>query len=134
MRPRLALSIGALVSILSGLPVLLAPAQVLSALGFADPPDIAMVLARDTATVMIGVGIINWLARDAVGAPLRGLLWGNLYIRVAVIVVNSWELAVGLMPSAIASLVPVLIAINIALVIMFALALRRAYTADVTTT
>ena len=126
MRPSLALAIGGVFSILVGLPILLAPAQMLSFLGIAAPPNIALIQARDTGTVLIGVGIINWLARDAVGAPLRGLLWGNLFIRVAALVVNYWELASGLMPSGAASLFPVLTAINVALIIMFALALRRA--------
>jgi hypothetical protein len=126
MRPSLALSIGAVFSVLVGLPILLAPAQLLSALGILAPPNIALVQARDTGTVLIGLGIINWLARDAVGAPLRGLLWGNLFIRVAAMVVNYWELATGLMPSGAASLFPVLTAINVALIVMFALALRRA--------
>jgi hypothetical protein len=126
MRPSLALSIGAIFSVLVGLPILLAPAQMLSVLGIAAPPNIALVQARDTGTVLIGVGIINWLARGAVGAPLRGLLWGNLFIRVAAMVVNYWEFAVGLMPSGAASLFPVLTVINVALIVMFALALRRA--------
>jgi hypothetical protein len=126
MRPSLALAIGAVFSVVIGLPILLAPAQMLSALGIAAPPDIALVQARDTGTVLIGVGVINWLARDAVGAPLRGLLWGNLFIRVAAMVVNYWELAIGLMPSGAASLFPALTAINVALIVMFALALRNA--------
>ena len=126
MRPSLALSIGGAFSILVGLPILLAPTQMLSVLGISTPPDIALVQARDTGTVLIGVGIINWLARDAVGAPLRGLLWGNLFIRVAAMVVNYWELASGLLPSGAASLFPVLTGINLALIAMFALALRRA--------
>ena len=82
--------------------------------------------ARDTGTVLIGVGVIDWLARNAVGAPLRGLLWGNLFIRVVAMVVNYWEFAVGLMPSGAASFIPVLTAINFALIVMFVLALRRA--------
>jgi hypothetical protein len=126
MRPSLALSIGAVFHILVGLPLLLAPDQMLSALGIATPPDIALVQARDTGTVIVGVGIINWLARDAVGAPLRGLLWGNIFIRVAAMVVNYWELAAGLIPSGAVGFFPFLTAINVALIVMFALALRRA--------
>jgi hypothetical protein len=126
MRPSLALSIGAVFHILVGLPILLAPSQMAAALGIAAPPDIALVWARDAGTVIIGVGVINWLARNAVGAPLRGLLWGNIFIRVAAMVVNFWELAVGQIPSGAAGFFPVLAAINLALIVMFALALRRA--------
>jgi hypothetical protein len=89
-------------------------------------PDIALVWARDAGTVIIGVGIINWLARNAAGTPLRGLLWGNIFIRVAAMVVNYWELAAGQIPSGAASFFPALTAINVALIVMFALALRRA--------
>jgi hypothetical protein len=71
MRPRLALSIGAVFYILLGLPPLLAPAQLLSAAGWPATPDVALHLARDTGVLAIGVGLIDWLARDAVGAPLR---------------------------------------------------------------
>jgi hypothetical protein len=126
MRPSLALSIGAVFHILIGLPLVFAPAQVAAALGIAAPSDIALVWARDAGTVIIGVGIINWLARNAVGAPLRGLLWGNIFIRVAAMVVNYWELSVGLIPSGAASFFPALTVINVALIAMFALALRRA--------
>jgi len=73
MRPRLALSIGAVFHLLTGLPLLLAPAQALSALGWADIPDEMLVPLRDAAVLGIGVGIIDWLARDAVGAPLPSL-------------------------------------------------------------
>jgi len=123
MRPSLALSIGAAINILIGLPLVLAPAQLLSSLGFATSAEVQ---ARDAGVAVIGLGIINWLARDAVGTPLRGLLWGNIFIRVAAMGVNYWELAAGLMPSAAASLFPILTAINIALIVVFALALRRA--------
>src|SRR6476620_1978909 len=98
MRPRLALSIGAVFNVIVGLPLLLAPGLLLSALGFGDIPDVALVQARDLGTVLVGVGIIDWLARDAVGTPLRGLLWGNLFIRLALMIVNIWDFATGLLP------------------------------------
>jgi len=123
MRPSLALAIGAVFSVVSGLLFVVAPGQLLSPLGFAANAEIQ---ARDAGVLLIGVGIIDWLARDAVGAPLRGLLWGNLFIRVAGMAVNYWELAAGLMPSAAAAIFPLLTVINIALIVVFALALRRA--------
>jgi hypothetical protein len=86
-----------------------------------------LVPIRDAAVLLIGVGIIDWLARDAVGAPLRGLLWGNIFIRLVGMGVNVWELSVGLTPSAVASSVPILVATNIAMIAVFLLALRRAY-------
>ena len=123
MRPSLALAIGAVFSVVSGLALVLAPGQLLSPLGFAATAEIQ---ARDAGVLLIGVGIIDWFARDAVGAPLRGLLLGNLFIRVAGMAVNYWELAAGLMPRAAAGIFPVLTVINIVLIVVFALALRRA--------
>ena len=126
MRPSLALSIGAVFRILVGVPTLFAPAQVLSLLGVAMPTE-GLVPARDVGVLLTGVGIIDWLARDAVGAPLRGLLWGNIFIRAVEMVVNVWEIASGLIVTTMggASLAATL-GLNIALIVMFALALRRA--------
>jgi len=126
MRPSLALSIGAVFGILLGVPLVLAPAQVFSALGVAMPAE-GLVPARDVGVLLAGVGIIDWLARDAVGAPLRGLLWGNIFIRAVEMVVNVWELAAGLILTTMggASLAATL-GLNVALIVMFALALRRA--------
>lgn len=126
MRPSIALSIGAVFHVLVALPLLIAPADLASALGLSDVPSIALVWARDVGTLALGVGIIDWLARDAVGAPLRGLLWGNIFIRAGAMAVNSWELATGQIPSTAAPAFPFLIAINLALIIVFGLALRRA--------
>ena len=126
MRPSLALSIGAVFGILVGLPTLFAPAQVLSLLGVAMPTE-GLVPARDVGVLLSGVGIIDWLARDAVGTPLRGLLWGNIFIRAVEMVVNVWEIAAGLIVTTMggASLAATL-GLNIALIVVFALALRRA--------
>lgn len=129
MRPSLALAIGAAFSIPLGLALVLAPAQMLSAFGLANLPDIALVQARDTGVVLTGVGIIDWLGRGAVGAPLKGLLWGNLFIRVAAMAVNSWEFATGQIPQSAAAVFPLALAGNIALIIVFASALRQAGTA-----
>jgi hypothetical protein len=126
MRPSVALAIGAVFHVLVGLPLLIAPADLASALGVDEVPSIALVWARDVGTLALGVGIIDWLARGAIGAPLRGLLWGNIFIRVAAMAVNSWELAIGQIPSAAAPAFPLLIGINLTLIAVFALALRRA--------
>jgi hypothetical protein len=128
MRPSLALSIGAAFNILFGLPLLLAPAQILSAFGLATPSE-ALVPARDSGVLLIGVGIIDWLARDAVGAPLRGLLWGNIFIRVAGMVVNLWEVSAGIIGASGATIAAAG-GINIAIIIVFALALRNAGSAN----
>jgi len=126
MRPSLALSIGAVFNIVFGLPLLLATAPMLAAFGWAATPNEALVPARDAAVLLLGMGIIDWLARDATGPPLRGLLWGNILTRAAAGAVNSWELAAGILPSAAVGVFPIGLGLNIALIVVFALALRRA--------
>jgi len=126
MRPSLALSIGAVIYILLGLALVLAPAQLLSASGWPTTPNEMLVPARDGGTLLIVLGIIDWLARDAVGAPLRGLLWGNILRPVASMVVNGWEFAAGIVPPAVSGVLVAGFGLNIALIIVFALALRRA--------
>jgi hypothetical protein len=127
MRPSLALSIGAALYILVGLATVLMPAQLLTAIGWPTPPSEALVPARDLGTVLITLAIVNWLARDAVGAPLRGLLWANVFRPAASMVVNGWEIATGDVPATVIG--GVLVAgfvVDIGLIVMFALALRRA--------
>ena len=128
MRPNLALSIGAVFNILAGLPVAFATAPMLSVFGWPATPDQAIVLARHEAILLIGVGIIDWLARDAVGAPLRALLWGNIFMRAAEGVVNGWEFATGIVPTTAFGgfLYPVALLVDIVLIVVFALALRNA--------
>jgi hypothetical protein len=121
MRPSLALSIGAVFEIASGAAFLIAPAQMLSAFGLGAPTE-AQIALRDAAVTLIGVGVINWLARNATGAPLRAVLWGDVFIYGVDGLVNLSEILAGLIPSAAA---PALI-LPLALVIMFVLALRRA--------
>jgi hypothetical protein len=121
VRPRLALSIGAVAAFVPGLAGILVPAQVLSAFELGAPTE-ALIQTRDLAVTLMSLGIINWMARDAVGPALRGLLWGNLFLQVANIVVHVWEIVVGLFPA----WAPALLVLPVALVIMYALALRRA--------
>jgi len=121
MRPSLALSIGAVAAILLGIPLALAPAQMLSTFGLGTPNE-GLILSRDAGVLLIGVGIIDWMAREAVGAPLRGLLWGNIFIRVGEIVNNGWAITAGMLPPwAVGGLV-----VSVVLVIVFVLGLRRA--------
>lgn len=126
MRPRVALTVGAVSNLVVGLVLVLAPAQLLSSSGWSSTPDVALVPARDAGTVVIVLGIVSWLARNGVGTALQAVLWGNLLRPAGSIVVNGWEYAAGIIPS---SLLPVLLlafAADLALVVIFASALRRA--------
>ena len=121
MSTRLALSIGAVVAILAGLGFTLAPAQMLSGVGFAAPTE-AVIVMRDIGVTLIGLGVLNWLARDATGPAVRAILIGNLFIQVAETLVNGWELTTGLIPSQAAGG----LVLHVALGAIFLLALRRA--------
>jgi hypothetical protein len=61
MRPSLALSIGAVAATALGVPLALAPASMLSAFGL-SAPDEALILSRDAGVLLIGLGIIDWMA------------------------------------------------------------------------
>jgi hypothetical protein len=98
------------------------PAQVLSAFGLGTPNE-ALIVSRDAGVTLIGVGIINWMARNATGAPLRGLLWGNIFMLVVDTAVNIWEIAAGMIPFGLAAASFV---IPLVLVTVFALGLRSA--------
>jgi hypothetical protein len=52
----------------------------LSSFGFTATTE-AVVVSREVGVALAGLGIINWLARNAVGGPLRGLLWGNIVLQ-----------------------------------------------------
>lgn len=126
MRPRLALSIMAVFWLVAGLVGLVAPVPYLSSFGLEAPPE-AVIAVRDGGVVLVGVAMINWLARDAVGRPLRGLLWGNVFILVADAALNVWEMAAGIAPvgPGVATF-----GVTALLVIMLALGMRAARTPD----
>ena len=121
MSPRLALQIGGVLAVLFGLGLALAPSQMLGGFGLAAPNE-AMILSRDVGVTLIGVGLINWLARDATGTALRGILIGNLVIQVLEFIVNGVELATGSLPAQAAGGE----IIHVVLGAIFVLALRRA--------
>ena len=121
MRPSLALSIGAVLAFVFGAALALLPDQMLAGFGLGTPKE-ALVVSRDVGVTLIGLGIINWLARNATGDALRGILWGNIFIQVAEFVVNGWEIAAGILPgSAVGGLV-----LHLVLAVILVLGLRRA--------
>jgi len=94
--------LAAIWSVLGGLLFALFPAQALSSFGLGTATE-ALIISRDAGITLIGLGIINWLARNATGSPLRALLWGNIFILVVDSAVNVWEIASGLIPVAAAA-------------------------------
>jgi hypothetical protein len=121
MKPSWALAVGAVWNFGFGLAVTLAPAQLLSLLGLTFPSE-AFVPMRDAGIVSMGVGIIDWTARNALGAPLRGILWANIFIIAVDGAVNQWEQATGVYPQ-----IPYpTYLFGLALIMVYALGLRGA--------
>ena len=120
MTAKLALTIGAVAALLFGLALILAPAQMLGGFGLGVPTE-ALIVSRDIGVTLIGLAIVNWMARDATGPAVRALIIGNLFIQVAEAVVNGWEVAVGVLPTQAAGGV----VLHAVLAAVFALPLRR---------
>ncbi len=120
MSSKLALSIGGVLAFVFGAAFALFPAQMLSGFGFGSPNE-AVIVSRDIGVTLVGLGILNWLARDATGTALRAILIGNIFIQVAEFVVNALELLSGVIPAAAAGG----LVIHVVLAVIFAIPLAR---------
>lgn len=120
MSPRLALGIGAVAALVFGLALALAPGPMLGGFGLGAPTE-GLILSRDLGVTLLGLAVINWLAKDAAGPAVRAILIGNLFVQAAELVVNAYELAAGMIP---AQAAPGLV-VHLALGALFGLALRR---------
>jgi hypothetical protein len=118
--PRLALAIGGVAAIVFGLLLLVLPGSMLAGFGLATPSE-ALVLSRDVGATLIGLGVINWMARDATGQPLRALLVGNVVVQALELVVNFGEIVSGQLPAQAAGG----LLIHLVLGAIFVLAMRR---------
>jgi hypothetical protein len=65
--------LGGLVALLSGFAFLVFPTTMLGAAGLATPNE-ALVVSRDIGATLIGLGVINWMARDATALFSSGTL------------------------------------------------------------
>jgi hypothetical protein len=90
--------LGGAAGFLFGLLPTVFPTTLLSGLGL-DTSNAAIAASRDVGVTNIGVGVINWMARNATGKVLRGLLVGNVVIQALELVVNGYEIAAGLVPT-----------------------------------
>ncbi len=90
--------IGGVAAVLFGLVLLVFPSSALSAAGLAVPTE-ATVVARDVGATLIGLGLINWMARDATGQALRALLVGNVVVQALEFVVNLGEIIASQVPT-----------------------------------
>ena len=113
--------VGAIAAFVFGLALLVFPTTMLAGFGLATPNE-AVVLSRDVGSTLIGLGVINWMARNATGAPLRAILVGNVVVQALELVVNGYEIAAAALP---AQAVPGLV-IHLVLGAIFVAAMRRA--------
>lgn len=97
MSPRLALIIGAVFAFAFGLALAVTPDAMLGGFGLAAP-ETARILSRDLGVTLIGLGVINWIARGATGVGLRAILVGNVVVQALEIVVNGAEVVAGVLP------------------------------------
>lgn len=112
--------LGAIAAFVFGLALLVFPATMLVGFGLATPNE-GVVLSRDVGATLIGLGVINWMARGATGAALRGILVGNVVVQALEIVVNGYEIVAGALPGQAA---PGLV-IHLVLGAIFVAAMRR---------
>ena len=113
--------IGGVAAVVFGLALFVSPESMLAGFGLATPVA-AKVLSRDVGATLIGLGVINWMARNATGEALRAILVGNVVVQALELVVNAGEIAVGLLPAqAGGGLV-----IHLVLGVILVLAMRRA--------
>ncbi len=119
MSPRLALMIGGVAAVLFGVALFVSPESMLTGFGVATPVA-ARVLARDVGATLIGLGVINWMARNATGQVLRALLVGNVVVQALELLINGYEIAVGDLPTQAAGG----LVIHLVLGVVFVLAMR----------
>ena len=98
MTPRLALMIGGVAAVVFGLALFVTPESMLAGFGVTTPVS-ARVLARDVGATLIGLGVINWMARYATGEVLRALLVGNVVVQALELLINGYEIVVGDLPT-----------------------------------
>ena len=95
MSPRLALMIGGVAGVVFGLALFVSPESMLAGFGLATPVA-AKVLSRDVGATLIGLGLINWMARNAAGEALRALLVGNVIVQALELLINGYEIVVAI--------------------------------------
>ena len=89
--------IGGAAALLFGLALFVTPESMLAGFGVVAPAS-TKVLARDVGATLIGLGVINWMARNATGEALRALLVGNVVVKALELVINTYEIVGGDLP------------------------------------
>lgn len=91
------LAVAALLAWLFGLMLLLNPVKFYAPMGLALTPMLAT-LAQAHGATLIGLGVIDWIARGATGRGLVAVLTGNLVVQVLSLLValRTMQLGAGL--------------------------------------
>jgi hypothetical protein len=92
------LGISAVLAWVFGGALLFASAAFLAPMGIAVTPPIA-VSAQAQGAILVGLGVINWLARRSDRAAVRPVLAGNLVVQVLSLAVIARALALGIVPA-----------------------------------
>ena len=111
--------IGGVAAVVFGLALFVSPESMLVGFGVGTPVA-ARVLARDVGATLIGLGVINWMARNAAGEALRALLVGNVVVQALELLINAYEVVVGDLPTQAAGG----LLIHLVLGVVFVLAMR----------
>jgi hypothetical protein len=114
--------IGGIAALVFGLALFVSPESMLAGFGLATPAA-AKVLSRDVGATLIGLGVINWMARNATGDTLRALLVGNVVVQALELLINAYEIVIGDLPSQAA---PGLV-IHLIIGAVFVLAMRSSF-------
>ena len=91
------ISIAAILACLFGAMLLILPAEMYASTGIAMTPMIAT-LAQAHGATLVGLGVVNWLARNADRQGLIAVLTGNLVVQVLSlgVVIRTMQLGAGL--------------------------------------
>lgn len=91
---RVFLSVAAVLAWIFGGALLLVPAEFYRPTGIALTPMLAT-LAQAHGATLVGLGVVNWLARGAERQGLIAVLAGNLAVQVLSLCVVAWTMSLG---------------------------------------
>jgi len=91
------ISIAAILACFFGAMLLIAPVLFYEPTGIAMTPMVATIAQAHGAT-LVGLGVVNWLARNADRQGLIAILTGNLVVQVLslIVVIRTMQLGAGL--------------------------------------
>ena len=95
---RLFLAVSAVLAWIFGAALIFATSQFLAPMGITVTPPIA-VSGQAQGAILLGLGVINWMARQGAGGQVRAVLAGNLVVQIASLLVIGRALALRIVPA-----------------------------------